>query len=83
MPPKMITHPQFRAARPLLNRATAPLADASGPSELAILCAEHAHGAPGMKANNLDKLQRVVEAAAMVSIDGDAAIGAGVGLRQP
>ena len=79
----MITDPQFRAARGLLNRTITPLAEAAAPSELDALCADQAHRAPGIKASKLDKLQRVVEVAAMVSIDGDAAIGAGVRLRQP
>ena len=66
----MITDPQFPPARALLNRSTAPLAEASGPSEVTILCADQADGASDMKANKLEKLQRLVEAAAMVSIDG-------------
>ena len=79
----MITDLQFRAARVLLNRTTAPLAAASAPGEWAILCADQADNAPDMKPNNRVKLQRAVETAAMVSIDGDAATGAGVRLRQP
>ena len=81
--PKMSTDPQFRAARALLNRTTAPLATGSGPIGTPIVCVDQTHGAPSIKANNLVKLQRTVEAAAMVPIDRDTAIGAGVRRRQP
>jgi len=79
----MISDVQFCAARVLLDRPTALLAEALGPSEWASLCADQDDGVPGMKPNNLVELQRVVETAAMVSIDADAAIGGGVRLRQP
>ena len=42
---KMITDAQLRVARALLNRTTAPLAEASGSSEWPILCADQTDGA--------------------------------------
>jgi hypothetical protein len=40
-------------------------------------------GVPDMRAPNLFKLQRALEAAGVVFIEGDAPMGAGVRLRQP
>lgn len=79
----MITDPHFRALRALFDWIIADLAKASGLSGSASLRADRADGMANKKANNVSKLQRVVETAAMVSIDGDAAIGAGPWRRQP
>lgn len=80
---KMITDPHFRALRALFDSTIAHLAEASGLSGSPILNADRADVMANMKANNVSKLQRMVETAAMVSIDGDAAIGAAPWRRQP
>jgi hypothetical protein len=79
----MITGPHFRAVRALFNWMIADLTEESRLKHSAILCAAQADGMLNMNANDFSGLQRVVETAAMGSIDGDAAIGAGVRRRQP
>lgn len=79
----MITKAQFHTARTPLKKRTAPQAEPSRPGGLAMLWVEQVDGAPGLAASDLVDLPRMVETAATVSIDGDAAVGASVRLRQP
>ena len=76
---KMITCPQIRAARALLNWTAVDLNQVSGVSGSAILRAEQAPGLPDMKAPNLFKLQRALETDGAVFLAGDATLGAGAG----
>jgi transcriptional regulator with XRE-family HTH domain len=62
----MITGPQIRAARAILGWTIADLSDRTRLSKSSIQRAETSSGAPTMRAENLSRLLRTLEAAGAV-----------------
>lgn len=79
----MITVAQLRAARALIGWSQPELAERSGVGVATIRRMEGSRGLPKTTAENVWKVQRALEAAGVVFIDQNEAIGPGVRLKNP
>ena len=69
LPARMITGAQIRGARGMLNWDVKTLAERSGVSEATVRRGEMADDVPTMRADNLNAIQRVMEAAGILFLD--------------
>jgi transcriptional regulator with XRE-family HTH domain len=82
-PNRMISGSQIRAGRALINLSAAALAERAGVGSATVQRAEAAaDGIPTLTAPNLYAIQRALEAAGVLFIDGDDMAGPGVRLRR-
>jgi len=79
----MLTSPQIRAARGLLDWTAQQLADEAGVSLRTIIRAERTGGVPRLRVDTLDSIQLALERGGVVFIDANASHGRGVRLRRP